>query len=462
MATSQILPDHSYALQVQWSYMERVRRALVSSSVSEANHWTAIEESSASVYQEFLQPHLPHGDGCTVIHEPLATGPRKSRRGCAYMVVRGAKRSPSSLLCIARQNIFWAGRVTNAMTSSSAARSSNDMFYAAIAEAYEQLIEKHNFTFEKHALRMDVRPKSREHEAFQLLEKVAKLGVGFSPDKVVRSASKCTHVLNLVCSVGGDAGEEVIYWGLSSRDEHWKELNGMLNGYASPQIENWNSLKAKGDAPSSRAYYKLDQAFDEYLRTHIGQLSGAGLDLGSSPGGWTQVLHKHGLNPVLSVDRAVLAPRVEGLSGVEHVKHSYDDKEAILRMASAAPFSAIVCDANTLCAEVQEDMAKVMRNVSIALTESPSSGKPLFIFPAIFVLTLKLPYKSTVSIQTNMKKAIEKTPDCLRQIAAAGTSTLTSKDEAITVNYRIVHLDANSESERTLIAVFDRVAKTQQ
>jgi 23S rRNA (cytidine2498-2'-O)-methyltransferase len=70
-------------------------------------------------------------------------------------------------------------------------------------------------------------------------------------------------------------------------------------------------------APPSRAYLKLWEAL-----TLAGQMPGPGmkcLDMGSSPGGWTWVLHELGAT-VLSVDKAPLTPAIAALPRVQSVK----------------------------------------------------------------------------------------------------------------------------------------------
>jgi 23S rRNA (cytidine2498-2'-O)-methyltransferase len=67
--------------------------------------------------------------------------------------------------------------------------------------------------------------------------------------------------------------------------------------------------------PPTRAYLKLWELF-----TRLNERPGPGqlcLDLGSSPGGWTWVLHGLGAW-VFSVDKAPLDPRVAGLPRVDH------------------------------------------------------------------------------------------------------------------------------------------------
>jgi 23S rRNA (cytidine2498-2'-O)-methyltransferase len=68
------------------------------------------------------------------------------------------------------------------------------------------------------------------------------------------------------------------------------------------------------EGPPSRAYLKLWEAFTVLgIRPSPGDLC---LDLGSSPGGWTWVLHGLGAR-VISVDKAPLDPRLDQLPGIE-------------------------------------------------------------------------------------------------------------------------------------------------
>lgn len=72
--------------------------------------------------------------------------------------------------------------------------------------------------------------------------------------------------------------------------------------------------------PPNRAYLKLWEA----LTLFGGPLPGPGdrcVDLGSSPGGWTWVLHELGAS-VLSIDKAPLDPSVAALPRVEHRQES--------------------------------------------------------------------------------------------------------------------------------------------
>ena len=77
-----------------------------------------------------------------------------------------------------------------------------------------------------------------------------------------------------------------------------------------------------------------------------GVRGGPYLDLGSSPGGWTQVLRSslHPSRTVLSADPAPLARRVSSLPGVVHLNANVRSEEAAAEMASLSLLSAVLCN----------------------------------------------------------------------------------------------------------------------
>lgn len=72
-------------------------------------------------------------------------------------------------------------------------------------------------------------------------------------------------------------------------------------------------------SPPNRAYLKLWEALT--LLGHRPEPGQRCLDLGSSPGGWTWVLHQLGAH-VISVDKAPLHPRIAQLDRIEHHQES--------------------------------------------------------------------------------------------------------------------------------------------
>lgn len=105
------------------------------------------------------------------------------------------------------------------------------------------------------------------------------------------------------------------------------------------------------EAPPNRAYLKLWEAF-----VHAGSRPGPGalcLDLGSSPGGWTWVLHELGAR-VVSVDKAPLSPSIAGLPRVAFRRQS----AFALRPAEIGPVdwlcSDVICYPERLLRLVRE------------------------------------------------------------------------------------------------------------
>ena len=107
-------------------------------------------------------------------------------------------------------------------------------------------------------------------------------------------------------------------------------------------------------APPSRAYLKLWELF-----TLIGERPVPGalcLDLGSSPGGWSWVLHGLGAR-VISVDKAPLDPAITALPGLVHRR----DSAFALDPAAVGPvewlFSDVVCYPRRLLGLVEKFLA---------------------------------------------------------------------------------------------------------
>eukprot|EP00957_Ditylum_brightwellii_P018897 1421133-Ditylum_brightwellii.AAC.1 len=90
-------------------------------------------------------------------------------------------------------------------------------------------------------------------------------------------------------------------------------------------------------------------------------------------------------------------------------------------------------------------------NPNVKLTKQKTTS--LLSLPAVMVITLKLPYKTAASLERNLKRVLSKVPHELQKIASSSSSSTTTA--AAAVSFHIVHLMANSDSERTIVAVFD-------
>lgn len=217
----------------------------------------------------------------------------------------------------------------------------------------------------------------------------------------------------------------------------------MLEPTDSGTGKNLSSDAVPSNVPVSRAYYKLRQVHDEILITEFPNLfsnGGIGVDLGASPGGWTQVLKHIGLDQVVSVDRALLAERVLSLPGVIHVPACMSSAEAAEAIkATKAPVSLLVCDACIFSGEILEKTIELMQRLD----------RTSWTLPACLVITLKMPYKSVKNMARKLESATKKIPSLLKKAAC-----IMYKDTDVKIRYQIPHLMANSEWERTLVAVF--------
>jgi 23S rRNA U2552 (ribose-2'-O)-methylase RlmE/FtsJ len=220
--------------------------------------------------------------------------------------------------------------------------------------------------------------------------------------------------------------------------------------------------------PLSRAYYKLHQVWHDFLSTdhcwsRLEQLNVStkhGLDLGASPGGWTQVLtHCFGCTKVVAVDAGIVAQRAlspipMSSAIVVHVQSSME----LADLTIAEPYTVLVCDASLGWTELLDLMVATVRRCAWTL-------------PAVAVITLKMPFKTVGSIQRHVEDMQRKLPSFLHDLersmfsnessmvvstdGATGTGESPIRARRIRTRYQLVHLMANADSERTVVAVFE-------
>jgi len=282
------------------------------------------------------------------------------------------------------------------------------------------------------------------------------------PIDFTRSRSKCTHRLSVVRAAPSTATDEdderhcyFYYWGMTSRSDYEGRLllEVKLNNEASDEIEirpcdhrtgrdDDQTSTPDAFAPLSRAYYKLDEVWTDYLQTEIERLGlrlddAVGLDLGASPGGWTQVLViRMKLKRVVAVDRGRLGTRVTNLPQVTHLCSLMENAD----IAPHGSYSIVVCDASDVWSSILECMIETV------------ATKDEWHVPSVWIITLKLPYKSPGSVCRQLKLADEYLRKWFEDMAAV----LYPSQEDIRSSYQVVHLNANSDGERTLIASFEK------
>jgi 23S rRNA U2552 (ribose-2'-O)-methylase RlmE/FtsJ len=477
-----------YALMCHKNEASRIRDALLQSS----DQWLDISIESAQICKSSDERSDLSVTQCITIPLQEEKGRRKDRQGYTLMVIVGAAMPPAKLMHMARKQISWAGRLSH-RTRSDVSRLENVMhsnhdhtIMASVGEeVWKQLCTIHGFDVDVDSLRFDVHPKSFNVEACKAIQQAAAKSKGKELSeggliKLTYSATKARCVIAMIVRQLSGTSIFDIYWGISTGQQHWNELNQTMNDNATKEIliETTDSVTGlditkqitiPSETPVSRAYYKLDQVFDDRDNLHVISClhgsdcsvdmllsHGAGIDIGAAPGGWTQVMHsKLKIPSIAAIDPGILAKRVATLPGVHHIRNDISSNETIKLLATYAPFSLIVCDACVDVASLFEKIVQSLQGVS-SLLKSPNQ---VFSWPLCLVVTLKFPHKTSGSIDRHMDRAERTISDFLRKVMSLGCDEETKVSD-IEVKYKICHLFANSVAERCLIAVFNKASIT--
>ena len=486
-----------YGVLCHRQYVDRVSNALL-----------AVDDEWVTIYaNEDACPSrvLPAKQSSILIPTVMEKGPRKSRTGYSLLVLQNCVMSPAALPPTARRQLSWAGRLSQrteikgsfgeeeqivevSTTGQKRTRSIErvderidsylEIIDTVTAEIWRELTNK-GFDIESDVLRIDAHPKAINSNSYvclamqQSAKKVTPLTTN-GPIKLALSASFATTVVSVVFSSQKEA-----LWGISTNKEHFEELNQRLNDYATKEVaveatdsksglDKSSLCELPSILPVSRAYYKLAQVFEDKnlldkiaslrgiegkdnITKHVLLSHGSGLDVGASPGGWTQVLCNQLCIPTVAVDPAVLAKRVKSLNGVTHIRSELSSKEAIMGIAQHAPYSTIVCDACMSNPKALfQKIIEVLERILTLLKES-GNDRGVVTWPLCTVFTLKFPHKTSGSIDRHIGIALEALPDYFRRLA-----TLGSLSQSVDVRYKICHLFANSLSERTVIALLHK------
>jgi len=489
-----------YGILCHRQYVDRVSNALLGVD----DEWRTIDDD---VNKASTVPSVDQSSKCLLVPTSMEKGPRKSRTGYSLLVVQNCIVSPAKLPPTARRQLSWAGRLSHKteikdhcvvdeqkietnLTGKKRTRSNENeeeeqnVSYILIidttaVEIWKELTSN-GFDIDKDVLRIDVHPKliNSNSEVCAAIQRSAKEGTSStaeSPIKLALSASAVTTVVSVVFT-----SQQIAFWGIAPNRQHFDELNQRLNDNATREVavkatdcksgldlDKPSACQFPSDTPVSRAHYKLAQVFeDENLLDKIASLRdintggkhsrhlllnhGSGLDVGASPGGWTQVLCNQLCIPTVAVDPAVLAKRVASLKGVTHIRAELSSQEAVAGMAQHAPYSTIVCDACLSNPKALiEKIIEALESVEHVLRES-GNEKAVVTWPLCTVFTLKFPHKTTGSIARFIGLASEALPEYFRRFSLLG-----GQDKGnVEVTYKICHLFANSVSERTVIAVF--------
>jgi hypothetical protein len=427
MMTMEPLVTQTLAVMVLRTYADRVRDKLLGLE----SEWVSLPiTDEPSTRKRSLPP------SCTTIPTPHVRGGRKNRRGFTLLVLEGVTSSLVDLSPIVRQNISHAMELTHRLPASE----------EGVGSILWSLFAEKEFDTSKHVLRVYCFPKEETEKICLGLQRAA----ASNNDEEVQpfdgaipmtmSASKCTHTLHVI-------RDEDSYWvGLVPADPMVAKLNNnaakqVIIEPTDPNTGEDLSPTAKLEAPVSRAYYKLDQVWREILAPVFVSTTtrGAAVDLGAAPGGWTQVLRYH-FPRVVAVDQGVLARRVAAMEGIQELVAELSSEQVAQALAATAPLSMLVCDSSTDSNEILAKIESLLKRL----------GKGCWTLPCAWVVTLKLPYKTVGSMERNLGLVLKTVPQHLESAAALAF------DQPVSIKFKVIHLLANSESERTIVAVFDR------
>jgi hypothetical protein len=418
------LPEQTFAIMVHKLYAERVKDYL-----SRKRGWNDPVSSPLNV---------------KILHTQDISGVSRARRGFILLFIENVIRPVESLPPVARQNISWIGRISH---------HSNDR------GLIWRTLRDQGFKLANNSLRVDVFPRDKtdlicltlQASCAEELAQPRPSDPFEGPISMTMSASRCSHRLTVICT-----GNSTFLWGLASRQSNRDSsmMSMKFNHEAADEIvvEAADSITGKDvmgnveiTTPLSRAYYKLDQVWHDYLENYpsLELHLGTGIDLGACPGGWTQVLvHKLGLTSIVAVDPGRPADRILNLPQVVHVQSSIKSTT----IAPYGPFTILVCDASDVWIEIMNQIAETV------------VGKCTWMLPSVCVITLKLPFKTLQSIQRHVDMMAESIPSHLDDMA----EKMFPSEDRVQVQYQIVHLMANSDSERTLIAIFHKQVSIEQ
>ncbi len=353
------------------------------------------------------------------------------------------------------------------------------------------------------SIRIQALPKSLEMNVAEALigdeDNVINVILGVSPDNI--KPSHYSHIFQ--CIYDDETG--VFRWGIIAEQdsiEHVMTSEALMNAVSVYYKEN-------RVVPICRAFFKMKEMMDHYFPLWGWSLPDEkkAVDIGASPGGWTQCLLLHSSNTkVLAVDPGALNEQLLAEKGnrIEYVKaiaQAPETAEAIKRFGG---FDLCVCDVNFDA----EDAAIVLRDyvmkyanvsalsngVGVALPSDPfihkpqgsacyknsivsmieSEGLPLgnetesfrkrkmqeldtylssisqsvvHHQPGYLILTLKLMKNPK---EKHLRSAVKSVIEALSQ-GQEGNAGVFGYD------FRLVHLNANSQNERTIACKFYNV-----
>ena len=262
-------------------------------------------------------------------------------------------------------------------------------------------------------LKIAAYPKELGSACFALIsEGAANMELSFSP-------TAYTHVVHLLY-LGNDA---IFRWGVFDRT--FETVSCLTSELISLRVKEMTARRAF--EPVSRAFFKMEELVTRCFESWGWSLRESdedliAIDVGASPGGWTQCLLEHRVaDIVLAVDAGLLDERVSRLEGCVFVKGLVESSECAAALQTyRGRVRLILCDINVL----------------------PAEALPL-------LLAHVLPYRALIAfLVLTLKFTKSPKEEKIQRVAAEARTFL--QGAAGASDFRLLHLHANSRNERTI------------
>lgn len=272
---------------------------------------------------------------------------------------------------------------------------------------------------------------------------------GIKPENI--SFTNHTHIFQCLYSTE----HACFYWGVTSADDpvthdaSWESLRQAVV----------SSYSEKNLTPVCRAYYKMQEIVEHYFPLWSWTMPPDfnAVDIGASPGGWTQyvaVCMKG--SKVLAVDPGDIDADILAIPGVTHCRALAEAPQTAAALSDFGGFSLCVCDINcdawVAIALLIKDVLPHCGIYSETEQIDPTEQK-LFSY---LVLTLKLaknPKEKQINRAVNIVIEAMSTPVPHKLSSASNGIIYGVKGW----DFKVVHLNANSRNERTVVCKYSNV-----
>lgn len=268
---------------------------------------------------------------------------------------------------------------------------------------------------------------------------------GIMPENI--SFTNHTHIFQCLYSLE----DSCFYWGVALTDDpltqtvSWSALHqAVVNSYAEKKI-----------VPVCRAYFKMQEIIEHYFPLWSWELSTDfhAVDIGASPGGWTQyIAFCTKALKVLAVDPGDITPHVLACntSSVTHCKALAEAAATASALSTFGGFSLCVCDINC---DAWVAIAVLIKHVlpHCGIYSSDDENSSTF---GYLILTLKMAKNPK---DKQIHRAVETVIKALSNPEYNKDSCRPSCNDFSVIkgwDFKVVHLNANSRNERTIICKY--------